>query len=776
MKLHHIYIVLFFCCFSCSNRYKQKLEAVDIIPENHNTIIKVNTLENFNNGLIAKRLEIDSILQLTEFINTNEPLYISFSEKNASLITKYTDSLVKTDSISGFRTIETNSKNILKTISKKDTIYHKRVDSLFFASKSFEVVNAINENINPKLRAYFATTNKTSSASILFRNKSSNAFLLHPSTQDSLKYEIIDIQSDAKTLTFNGITKSTDSTYSLNAFRNTIPQVFNLAKIIPDDAISVERIAFDDYTTFSKNLKQLTSKTKDSELTLLDLSNEIARIEISLGTAIAINFLEDEVIASEIDQNSIAETYKGVTIFNFNQPKFFSQKLQPFIALENVLYGFTFENFAVFSNSISTLRQIISNKLNNNVLLESEKYKSINTQLASNSSYIIYKNEKGIKDYLGKNLEGYNANIIQYIYETDFAHINGIYSKFKKGGSKNSVTEDFSFKIKNDILTEAQTVKNYVSGGHDIILQDVTNTLYQISDSGKTIWKRQLDGPILGKVEQIDIYKNGRLQLAFATKNRVYVIDRKGKDVGAFPMKFKDDITQPLSIFDYDNRRNYRLLVTQNNQLFMYDVKGKRINGFKYKKAKNKITSQPKHFKINSKDYIVFSEGKKLEILNRQGKERIKVNGEINFSDSEIFNYQNRFVTKSKNGNLIQVDIKGNIKPINYNLNGNSILTATGKTLVAQTENKLKIKTKTIDLDFGNYTGPKIFYLNDKIYVTVTDLQAKKVFVYDSQARLLPNFPVYGASAATLEKLGRNRDISLITQSDNQSVIVYKIN
>jgi hypothetical protein len=91
------------------------------------------------------------------------------------------------------------------------------------------------------------------------------------------------------------------------------------------------------------------------------------------------------------------------------------------------------------------------------------------------------------------------------------------------------------------------------------------------------------------------------------------------------------------------------------------------------------------------------------------------------------------------------------------------------------TENKLNIKSRTANLDYGDYTAPRIFYLNDKIYVTTTDLQAKKVYLFDSQAQLLPNFPVFGTSAAELQKLDKDADLELITQSDDKNVVVYKL-
>jgi hypothetical protein len=300
--------------------------------------------------------------------------------------------------------------------------------------------------------------------------------------------------------------------------------------------------------------------------------------------------------------------------------------------------------------------------------------------------------------------------------------------------------------------------------------------LYLISDSGSVLWKKQLQGKILGNIEQIDTYKNGRLQLAFTTSNRLYVLDRNGNDVAAFPLRFRDAITQPLSVFDYDKRKNYRLLVTQGENILMYDAKGKSVSGFDYKTNGSVIKSQPKHFRVGRKDYIVFGAGETLKILDRQGNVRINVKDKIHFSENALYLYQNKFTTTNTLGQLIQVDTKGQLGIKNLSLTDKHKIATTSKTLVSLTENKLKIKSRTVDLDYGDYTAPKIFYLNDKIYVTTTDLQSKKVYLFDSQAKLIPNFPVFGTSISELQKLDKYTGLELITQSDPKTIVIYKLN
>lgn len=782
MKKHLLYIIIL-VSFSCSERYKTKTDVSEIIPSSHHTIIKVNAFSDLKaisqKNIPFKEFKIKDLLSKAEFLNTTKPIYFSISDNNYTFITEYSKSLLQVDSISDILSKKILDNDVIKTVNNKDTLYHKIINGFFFGSENYKLVDTIKKKSNPQLKKLLTTIDSKAEASIIFKNKSDNDLILKRNTlKNSIEYEVLDLNMEGDDISYSGFVRNNDTLFRKNVFRNTIPQEFDLANIIPKDVESFTRIAFDDYLIFSENISKLNATEKDSTSDILNLSNEVSVIKTKFGEAITIGTLDEnlleEVVSEELNANS--EAFKDVPIFKFEKDSIFRDRFLPFFSLEKASLGFVYGNFAVFSNDKKTLQHIISQKVNNQTLATSEKFKDISMQLADESSYLIYKNGEGLYDFLNRPAKGYNANAVQYVYETNFAHINGILSKYKKRPSGNSITDDFTVSLTSEILMQPQTVKNHRNNSYEIVVQDVLNNLYLISNSGQILWKRKLEGGILGKVKQIDIYKNGRLQLAFATPNYVYIIDRNGKDVGPFPKKFNDNITKPLSVFDYDNRKNYRLLVTQNKSLIMYNTEAKRVNGFKYKKASNTISSQPKHFKIGSKDYIVFSQGEKLEVLNRQGKERITVKGNIEFSNNSIYLYQNKFTTLTNTGQLAQVDTDGHIKLKPFDLDTNSNINTTSKTLVAMSDNKLKIKSKILDLDFGNYTMPRIFYLYDKIYISTTDLDAKKVFIYDSQGKLLPNFPVFGTASIDLQNLDKKRGLELITQSDNKTIIVYKIN
>src|SRR5690606_28893170 len=189
--------------------------------------------------------------------------------------------------------------------------------------------------------------------------------------------------------------------------------------------------------------------------------------------------------------------------------------------------------FFVFSDDVSLLKDIISSYQNNATLYTSDVFETMMNNLSDESSLLAYANSNHLKHIFNSNFtventinpEGFNASAIQFVYETDFAHVHGILQKNRKKSSSNAVYEDISVTLDADVLTNPQFVNNHTNSEKEVVVQDINNNLYLISKDGKVQWKKQLDSKILGRIEQIDINKNGRLQLAFATEHQVYVLD-----------------------------------------------------------------------------------------------------------------------------------------------------------------------------------------------------------------------------------------------------------
>jgi hypothetical protein len=76
----------------------------------------------------------------------------------------------------------------------------------------------------------------------------------------------------------------------------------------------------------------------------------------------------------------------------------------------------------------------------------------------------------------------------------------------------------------------------------------------------------------------------------------------------------------------------------------------------------------------------------------------------------------------------------------------------------------------------GLYSKPQLFTINRNSYITITETQEKKVYVFDKNGDLLNGFPIYGTSAAGLgEGNGKNAK-NIVVKGDVDRVILYSSN
>jgi len=452
-------------------------------------------------------------------------------------------------------------------------------------------------------------------------------------------------------------------------------------------------------------------------------------------------------------------------------------------------WGAVIENFIVFAASEEAIKTVISSYKDGSTLSKNLVYNSFKENLASKSSIFwiaqtkalidLWKNKKENKNPWSQlDTESYPYLAFQGAVENDFMHLHLRIHKNDLEVKQNDVSNQYLLQTESPLSAAPQWLKNHRTKGMDVLVQDVNNKLYLFSDKGNLYWKKQLPRQIQGSVQQIDLYKNKRLQMAFRTEDRFFVLDRNGKIVKPFSIKIPaTDPIQPLAVFDYDQRRDYRFVLAQGKSVRMYDNKGKRVSGFTFKKTKTPIINPPVHIRIDKKDYIaVQEESGKLNLLNRVGKSRVKTKESIPFSGTPVSSYLKTFTTSDNEGNLVQIDTKGNVIKTPLGLVTDHTIATTTKSLVTLSENILTIKGIPITLPYGRYTAPKIFYINNIIYVTTTDLDAQKVHLYFSNGTAVSGFPVYGTSDADLANADADKAIELVVQSESNGMLIYEIN
>lgn len=167
-------------------------------------------------------------------------------------------------------------------------------------------------------------------------------------------------------------------------------------------------------------------------------------------------------------------------------------------------------------------------------------------------------------------------------------------------------------------------LRNHVNNTREVLVQDIRNRLHLLSAAGQVLWIRDLEGPIVGPVHQVDRFRNGKLQLLFNTATQVHLIDRNGKDVGGFPVALPATATAPLAVFDYDGERDYRVLLpVADGRVLNFGLDGKPVDGWAAPRYAKAPMEPVRHLRIKNKDHLLVIDGDGgAHLLDRRGAVR----------------------------------------------------------------------------------------------------------------------------------------------------------
>lgn len=181
----------------------------------------------------------------------------------------------------------------------------------------------------------------------------------------------------------------------------------------------------------------------------------------------------------------------------------------------------------------------------------------------------------------------------------------------------------WSIALGTPIERSPDIVRNHTNNTRELLVV-AENRIHLISSTGKVLWTYALDGPILGPVAQVDRFKNGKLQLLFNTASRLYLIDRNGKDLVGFPVSLPEKASAPMSAFDYDNTKEYRVLIpTVESRILNYNLEGKPVDGWVPPRTPATTSTAVEHLRLKNKDHlIIVDDAGSVTVLDRKGAPR----------------------------------------------------------------------------------------------------------------------------------------------------------
>lgn len=458
-------------------------------------------------------------------------------------------------------------------------------------------------------------------------------------------------------LILSGYTESENPDDILYRYKTGTAKVFGNYRILPSATVLFESMIFDPLKKPSKSVRQVPAKAAELAEALREYTgDEITKAYIDIrskpvsSNSVIIYELKNRPHAEKIflDKFSSSITENNIIFFHPDDQINIPVYLTPYKGyvsafLENYAgtisdscFAF-YDNYLITGSSYATISRILYDNILNKTLANDLIYRDFESSLPSMSGYFFYCVPSRITAYLSEFL---SEDIIKIMRDNKIS-----LGKIQAAGYQltpsndmiyNSLSVQFRDEIREESATEWETLldtlaaikpfffRNHITGATEIFIQDLKNNAYLINAAGRVLWKVPLGERINGVVYMIDYYRNGKYQLLFAGRNNLHLLDRNGNYVERYPVKLRSPSTNPPALFDYDNNRNYRILIAgEDRMIYAYDRSGSVVKGWKPFKTVSTVSSEISWFRVSGKDYLVIADENSVYFLDRTGNKRL---------------------------------------------------------------------------------------------------------------------------------------------------------
>ncbi len=546
------------------------------------------------------------------------------------------------------------------------------------------------------------------------------------------EHTFLDVKPNNKILLLHGFTYNTQNWFFLNCFSNQKPMPFELSSLISNRTLTLSYLGIEngktlqeklkdywwergidmeenwsqiegekqiDYTELYEELHGMAAYTTVENPTthLLERVLYLPAKDIQRMKEIYTKFAESTY--SDIDDMNISN-YKGYDIVPINIQDFsYLMFGEYFKGFDNTFFT-KIQNNIVIASSEQALKLLINDINTEKVWGRSSSHTADLEELFSSANVGLYINPNKILTLLENVLSLEGKNILQNhrkqlnpikalslqfsaseegVFYTDWGVRIGKVGKIERNNySTNSTVTEHKYELwrqdlNRELISKPFVVKNHETKKKEIFVQDENHHVVLLSNQGKVLWDVDVKSPIIGDVHQVDIYKNSKLQYLFTTQEKVYCLDRRGRNVLNFPFSVNNDKIKSMALIDYDDSKKYRILVSTNQQeLRMYDIEGNNLKGWNPQKIDGELVVPPLHMRVKGKDVIfALQQNGEVYLWNRRGKSINKFPKKIGEKiNAPIFTAKGKTINSST---FSFTTVSGKIQK--YNLKGNRLFT-----------------------------------------------------------------------------------------------------
>ncbi len=633
-----------------------------------------------------------------------------------------------------------------------------------------------------------------------------------------------DIFINDEGIILSGYTESTDSLETLHRYKSFPPREFHTYEILPSATVLFETLVLPGGMKMQSTSENVSEKAKVLSLKLKDhIISEITRALIDIkGSPFVDNFLyvyeldnrvvAEQIFLGELDPNTEILYFKpddqvNIPVYKTSYIGFIETILPGFAPESNEVYFAFYDNYMVSGNSYSTINKFLYDNLLNKTLANDLVYRDFESTLPSRAGYFFFCVPERITDYISGFLnDDLNRALNSNRNSLSKIQAAGYQSASSNGMLYNTISIRYKEEVREESKTDWETLldttasikpfffTNHLSGAKEIFIQDMKNNIYLINAAGRVLWKVNLNERIIGNVYMIDYYRNGKFQLLFSGRNYFHLIDRNGNYVERYPVKLRSPATNSLSLFDYDNNRDYRLFIAgEDKNVYSYDKTGSVVKGWKPFRTAGHVKGEVSYFKVSGKDYIVVSDDNSLYFLDRTGNIRVNLKEIVKKAAGSALRLNpgsvSSVVCTSVDGTVQNIYFDGSIKKTSmrnfsedhsfdfFDVDGDGVgeyIFIEKGILYLYDRNKKELFSR--DFETSLLGGPInfIFSQSDR-KIGVFDRNKNLIYLIDKKGETMRGFPLRGASMFSIGKLADKSGWHLIVGGTNRFLYNYKI-
>ena len=619
----------------------------------------------------------------------------------------------------------------------------------------------------------------------LGQNVKAHLYYRHPNG-----WAMLDVLPEGRNLVMNGYALAGDSTSAWRPLKYQLPVKNSVVNILPSDTRYMHHLGMSDYASYWESFcdkEKVAAFNKkygtDVENKLLNYLSEVSfnkfgknNREVFVGRmndpSAVIKFMER--LASKMGVAG-SQNCQGYALYDLGKSSFISDIFgDDFSSMKRCCYAIV-DQYLVMASEMEILQEVIACYRSGRTLDLNEGFRTFQQKMLESANVTFYEIKSDRKEAM------------QLASSKDLVYTNVCLSWDTEVESENNIR----WKVNLDAPLEGKPyiVEDQTSSSKNVVAFDRHHTMYLINSEGLILWKKALEEAPMSEVFTVDAQNSGQLQFLFNTAHTLQLIDHNGNNMAGYPIRLPFEASNGLSVVDYNNNHDYRLLLFSTDRLlYNYDIKGVEVEGWNRHRAEEKVSLPVRHLVADNKDYLIVSDANGgVRILDRQGRIRIPLTSDMQKStQNDIYtnatnSKKGLFLTSDKEGKLLYITSDGSLNRTDFgtysekhfflyeDFNGDQdpdFIYLDGQELHVFDRFKKELFAHHFDVEIT--TKPVFFRISrNKRLLGVVSEKAREITLIDRKGNMIVNSGLVGETPFAVGSLHGDQEINLITGVGN---------